>query len=156
MTVIIDRTLNGGTQVVHRFENNFGASVVRHKSSYGSEEGLFELAVLTFADETNDYELTYDTEITNDVLGYLTEEDVESLLKRIERLGTDVEEEIPETTPNYAAAFNMWMSDYMNNPQAYEDSHDSAVRHLKEKLNGEEPSYGAVCQEVLIKYLEKA
>lgn len=57
--------------------------------------------------------------------------------------------------PNYAAAFNMWMDDYMNNPQAYEDSHDSAVRHLKEKLNGEEPSYGAVCAEVLVGYLEK-
>jgi len=57
--------------------------------------------------------------------------------------------------PNYAAAFNMWMNDYMNNPQAYEDSHDSAVRHLKEKLNGEEPSYGAVCAEVLVNYLEK-
>lgn len=56
---------------------------------------------------------------------------------------------------NYAAAFNMWMDDYMNNPQAYEDSHDSAVRHLKEKLNGEDPSYGSVCQEILIKYLEK-
>lgn len=57
--------------------------------------------------------------------------------------------------PNYAAAFNMWMDDYMNNPQAYEDSHDSAVRHLKEKLNGEEPSYGAVCAEVLVNYLNK-
>lgn len=57
--------------------------------------------------------------------------------------------------PNYAAAFNMWMSDYMNNPQAYEDSHDSAVRHLKEKLNGEEPSYGAVCADMLVGYLEK-
>lgn len=57
--------------------------------------------------------------------------------------------------PNYAAAFNMWMSDFMSDPQAYEDSHASAVRHLKEKLNGEEPSYGAVCQEILIKYLEK-
>lgn len=57
--------------------------------------------------------------------------------------------------PNYAAAFNMWMDDYMNAPQAYEDSHDSAVRHLKEKLNGEEPSYGAVCAEVLVNYLNK-
>lgn len=53
------------------------------------------------------------------------------------------------------AAFNMWMSDYCNNPQAYEDSHDSAVRHLKEKLNGEKPSYGAVCAEVLVNYLNK-
>lgn len=60
-----------------------------------------------------------------------------------------------ELAPHYAPAFNMWMDDYMNNPQAYEDSHDSAVRHLKEKLNGEEPSYGLVCQEILIKYLEK-
>ena len=60
-----------------------------------------------------------------------------------------------KVTPNYAAAFNMWMSDFMQNPQAYEDSHDSAVRHLKEKLNGEEPSYGAVCAEVLVNYLNK-
>lgn len=60
-----------------------------------------------------------------------------------------------ELAPHYAAAFNMWMDDYMNNPQAYEDSHDSAVRHLKEKLNGEEPSYGAVCAEVLVNYLNK-
>ena len=66
-----------------------------------------------------------------------------------------VEEVFEKPQPNYAAAFNMWMNDYMNNPQAYEGSHDSAVRHLKEKLNGEEPSYGAVCAEVLIKYLEK-
>ena len=57
--------------------------------------------------------------------------------------------------PNYAAAFNAWMDDYVNNPQAYENSHDSAVRHLKEKLNGEEPSYGEVCAEVLVNYLNK-
>ncbi len=65
------------------------------------------------------------------------------------------EEKPAPAATDYAAAFNMWMDDYMNNPQAYEDSHESAVRHLKEKLNGEEPSYGAVCAEVLIKYLEK-
>lgn len=80
-------------------------------------------------------------------------EEVYTLQQRIvdELNGT----EIPEKELNYAAAFNMWMGDYINNPQAYEDSHDSAVRHLKEKLNGEEPSYGAVCQEILIKYLEE-
>lgn len=80
-------------------------------------------------------------------------EEVYTLQQRIvdELNGT----EFPEKELNYAAAFNMWMDDYMNNPQAYEDSHDSAVRHLKEKLNGEEPSYGSVCQEILIKYLEK-
>ena len=60
-----------------------------------------------------------------------------------------------ELAPHYAAAFNMWMDDYMNNPQAYEDSQTIAIRHLTEKLNGEEPSYGAVCAEVLVKYLNK-
>ena len=64
MTVIIDRALNGGTQVVHRFDNNFGASVVCHDFSYGGEEGLFELAVVKFGTEEYDYELRYDTEIT--------------------------------------------------------------------------------------------
>lgn len=86
MTVIIDRTLNGGTQVVHRFENNFGASVVRHNFSYGGEDGLFELAVLEFPNETEEYHLTYETEITDDVLGYLSEEDVQQHLNQIEQL----------------------------------------------------------------------
>lgn len=86
MTVVIDRTLNGGTQVVHRFENNFGTSVVRHDFSYGGDEGLFELAVLEFPNETEEYHLTYDTEITDDVLGYLSEEDVQQYLNQIEQL----------------------------------------------------------------------
>lgn len=86
MTVIIDRALNGGTQVVHRFDNNFGASVVCHDFSYGREEGLKELTVLKFGTEEYDYELTYDTEITDDVIGYLKDEDVNDLLALIEAL----------------------------------------------------------------------
>lgn len=66
-----------------------------------------------------------------------------------------IPEVVEQQKPNYAAAFNAWMDDYVNNPQAYENSHDSAVRHLKEKLNGEEPSYGEVCAEVLVNYLNK-
>lgn len=86
MTVIIDRALNGGTQVVHRFNNKFGASVVCHDFSYGREEGLKELAVLKFGTEEYDYELTYDTDITDDVIGHLRDEDVNDLLARIEAL----------------------------------------------------------------------
>lgn len=58
-------------------------------------------------------------------------------------------------TPNYAAAFNMWQDDFINNPQAYEDSQTVAIRHLTEKLNGEEPSYGMIAEQMLIEYLEK-
>lgn len=62
---------------------------------------------------------------------------------------------IVQTAPNYAAAFNAWMNDYTNNPQAFEDSHTTAIRHLTEKLNGEVPSYGAVCAELFQEYLNK-
>lgn len=57
--------------------------------------------------------------------------------------------------PNYAAAFNMWQDDFCNNPQAYEDSQTVAIRHLTEKLNGEEPSYGQIAAQMLIEYLNK-
>ena len=59
------------------------------------------------------------------------------------------------TTDDYAAAFNAWMNDFVNSPQAFEDSHTTAIRHLTEKLNGEEPSYGAVCSVLFQEYLNK-
>lgn len=59
------------------------------------------------------------------------------------------------TTDDYAAAFNMWQDDFVNNPQAFEDSHTTAIRHLTEKLNGEEPSYGMVCSVLFQEYLNK-
>lgn len=80
--VIIDRPLNGGTQTVHKFENGYGASVIR--GGFVAYGGL-ELAVLKF-DNEGVYSLCYDTEITDDVLGYLDEEDIPELLERIKNL----------------------------------------------------------------------
>ena len=71
---------NHGVQKIFSFDNGYGASVIRHKGSYGFEKGLWELAVLAGS------ELTYDTEITNDVIGHLTEEKVDKLLERISKL----------------------------------------------------------------------
>lgn len=62
------------------FDNGYGASVIRHEYSYGGDQGLWELAVLA-----GDL-LCYNTEITDDVIGYLTEEEVEELLNRIKAL----------------------------------------------------------------------
>ena len=82
-----ERPLNGGIQKVYRFENNFGASVVRHNFSYGGENGLWELAVIKFtSDSDSDFRLIYDTYITSDVLGHLTDEDVLSTLTEIKSL----------------------------------------------------------------------
>ena len=71
-----------GVQYVFRFENNYGASIIKHLGSYGYEENLWELGVIRF-DEDDEYDLTYDTPITDDVEGYLTDEDVRNLLARI-------------------------------------------------------------------------
>lgn len=61
------KPFQGGVAGSIMFDNGYGVSVVSHKYSYGGEKGLYELAILD-----SDGKLTYDTEITNDVLGYLT------------------------------------------------------------------------------------
>lgn len=84
------KELNGGHQVIFHFPNGYGASVVRSSNigiwgrTYGADQGLWELAVLKF--EGFEWYLTYDTEITDDVIGYLEPEDVDALLERIKAL----------------------------------------------------------------------
>ena len=63
-----------------QFENNYGASVIKHSYSYGNEDDLFELAVL------DDREITYDTYLADDVLGWLTNEEVLECFKQIQSL----------------------------------------------------------------------
>jgi len=67
------------------FANGYGASVVSNDFTYGGRDGLYELAVIK-GTNVDDFELVYDTPITNDVLGWLTWEEVEALLKEIEAL----------------------------------------------------------------------
>lgn len=77
----IPNPYNGGVQARIFFDNGYGASVVKSDFSYGGKQGLFELAVLD-----NDGQITYSTPITNDVIGYLTEEDVSKILDKIKNL----------------------------------------------------------------------
>ena len=76
--------INDGVGARVFFKNSYGASVVSHCYSYGGPEGLYELAVIQ--GNENSWKLTYKTPITSDVLGYLTEEEVESYLNQIEAL----------------------------------------------------------------------
>lgn len=64
------------------FENGFGASIVKHDFSYGGRDGLYEIAVL---DDIEGGPIYY-TSVTDDVLGYLTKEDVETHLNEIKNL----------------------------------------------------------------------
>ena len=77
--------IHSGIQAIVEFENNYGASVVKHDYSYGGKDGLYELAVIQY-DESGDWDICYDTPITDDVLGYLTEDNVTEYLTQIEQL----------------------------------------------------------------------
>ena len=71
----------GGVQAIVQFSNGFGASIVMTPHTYGGDRGLYELAVFG-----KDGQITYDTPITNDVLGYLSKEEVTETLKKIKEL----------------------------------------------------------------------
>ena len=68
------------------FPNGYGASVVRGVTTYGGMNGLYELAVIEYEDN-GEIHIIYDTPITDDVLGYLTWDEVEDTLGKIEKLG---------------------------------------------------------------------
>jgi hypothetical protein len=71
----------GGVQAKIKFDNGFGASVVKTPFSYGGKNGLYELAV--FGKDGN---ITYDTPVTSDVLGHLCEAEVTTILAQIQTL----------------------------------------------------------------------
>jgi hypothetical protein len=78
----LEDSLHIGVRCRVQFPNGYGASIVRHNSSYGNEEGLYELAVLG-----KDGELHFDNPVANgDVRGYLSEDDVTKLIKEIQQL----------------------------------------------------------------------
>ena len=85
-----ERSLYDGVQRLYRFENGYGASVVRHQGSYGGPKGLWEIAVIKWADQYErtdaDWYLCYSTPITEDVIGYLKEDQVNTILSFIEKL----------------------------------------------------------------------
>ena len=63
-----------------QFDNGYEVSVVKSEYSYGGKDGLYELAIF------KDDEICYDTPITNDVLGYLSDKDVTEVLIKIQQL----------------------------------------------------------------------
>ncbi len=75
---------NSGTQNLYRFTNGYGASVIQTPYSYGGDRGLWELAVIKF--DADDYSITCETDVTNDVIGYMTPEEVQKTLDQIAAL----------------------------------------------------------------------
>lgn len=63
------------------FENGWGISVIQNPFSYGGSDGLYEIAVLD-----KDGEISYDSGLTEDVVGYLTEDEVSDWMEKIQKL----------------------------------------------------------------------
>ena len=72
------------------FPNGYGVSIINisnesgHNLSYTDNENQYELAVLL--GDIDEYEISYDTPITDDVIGYLDMENVFKIMNEIEKL----------------------------------------------------------------------
>ena len=72
--------IGNGLQAVMNFDNDYGVSVVKFNGSYGYHRGLWEVAIL-YKDS-----ITYNTDITDDVLGHQTEQDVTDVMGKVQAL----------------------------------------------------------------------
>lgn len=83
MRILERQTLNG-LHTIYRFDNNYGASVIKHDFIYG-----FELVVIEYDDDDDDityFNICYDTLITNNILYRLSLNEVNHILKDIEKI----------------------------------------------------------------------
>lgn len=90
-SLVCEKELYGGTQKLYRFNNGYGASVIRHSGSYGFTKNLWELAVVIW--NADEYHLCYSTPITDYVLGDLDNSEVQDILDRIKGLPKTVKGE---------------------------------------------------------------
>lgn len=71
------------------FENGYGISVITGSASYSNASKPYEAAVLKGTRDK--FELCCDTPITNDVLGYLSSNEVDAIATEIEALPKAIE-----------------------------------------------------------------
>lgn len=88
--------LKNGIQYIAKFPNNYGASIYPYISC-GRETGLWEVEVIKYKPgETNlqNFDITWDTPITEYAICYSTEAEVNELVSQIEALPQAEEDEI--------------------------------------------------------------
>lgn len=83
---LIDTYFSSGneSQAVLFFKNGYGVSVLFGKAFYSNGVNNYELAVLKGEEKNNS--ICYDTNITNDVLGYLSQQEVTKVMKKVQQL----------------------------------------------------------------------
>ena len=69
-----------GKQASMNFENNYGVSVIFGEIFYSNGIDTYEIGIL------HDGSLTYDTDITDDVIGYQTENEISEIMEKVQQL----------------------------------------------------------------------
>ena len=72
-----------GHQWIFRFENGYGASVIKNLGSYGYDDDLFEIITVHYIDGPDFYELCHIIKEIPSPMGYLTNEQVMQCLQKI-------------------------------------------------------------------------
>jgi hypothetical protein len=85
------KSMHDGSQRLYWYRNGMGASVVRHKYSYGGDSQLYELGTAKYQTEQfseDGWRLVHIPLVIEDdeVIGWLTEDQVEELLAKIKAL----------------------------------------------------------------------
>jgi len=86
------KSMHGGSQRLYWYPNGMGASVVRHKFSYGGDSQLYELATVSYRKTDGKFSETFtivqvpEVIEEDEVIGWLTEDQVEELLAKIKAL----------------------------------------------------------------------
>lgn len=77
-----------GVQVVLQFGDKYDLSIVQNELSYGNKQGLYEIAVIdkTACEQVN---LPGITEDYDTVKGWLTEKDVDTIIKKMYTITTE-------------------------------------------------------------------
>ena len=69
-----------GVQVILRFGSKYDLSIVQNEVSYGNKQGLYEIAVF---DDMDQVELPGITNKVDTIKGWLTEKDVDNIIKKL-------------------------------------------------------------------------
>lgn len=83
-TEVTPKSALDGLQWLVFYPSGYGFSVVKHWGSYGGSMDLWELAVIRKS--ANGFDIVYDTPITYDVLGFLSEDEVVAAAEEIRSL----------------------------------------------------------------------
>ena len=75
-----------GEHAFYMFDNYYGVSVIRGQYTYGGKKGLYELAVIHMGPNDKESTIVYNTPVTDDVIGYLTPEEVSDIMKQVSEL----------------------------------------------------------------------